>query len=1810
MPATFVDIPRVGEEIWRTYFPSGFMETEMLEGIHFVEINDAKHGCYLYKHLRVSEQDVAYRLFWDIYDALEFNSEIYTILRHLKMNLAQNFAELANDRAMSLGYSIATQVEVVVLELSQDHCTTDSRNENTENTPCFDIGNTMLSEGVPPSRPVYLRSAKTNTEINGRVLDSIYSLVTRDMLVNSSMYFHNNIIWSAVEFLLAADAISVIGPSSSMFSSLMLLARRRLDKSAFHYDGEMTLLEAEGILRPAKSTAVELLRHPIKWVFSLGKSQKPSMSWNMSLAAVKSARMADVVPVCLTDAGPDSELVQVLLKMGVRVLHHMPKWDEKSKVVLNQWRAKSERKWVFSFPKFADIRGMLMRIDIPIVGLLDRFVLYTDIDIIFQRAVNWETMLRNSTPLLFTERNITYAKPGTVGLPQFFAMSAELVQSSDREKMDTGVMLMNLVNLRKTHQDFVHFLFDDNNKTWRYSTSDPVRYKAYYRRKGKIVATLLPDTMNWKVFWDWDPSKKSDSDHSDPTIVHFHGPKCETGIQPFLSEGIVHHESFRSLLEQCISLDSKCFRYCREYEWLLFEAYKQTNLDPSRSVTQRNLQMPAHDIVHKLDWNHLDTIAPMLHAAQAAVERHRAETSLSAEAIILGPQRSADPQTAAAVVRHHSMQPVADVAIRGYRLLTTTDLQLLRQELWSERIFHIIEHQTYHQLANEQEACRFLAKGCRLCTCAYEFALHRESLLALRKSVQDSRHTNVRCGPRCDICLALFPDVAALTQHVQTEHRLAGLSFNIARDSIDSQAACGALCGTVRTSLAGLRRHITGGHCKFFNPQAAAEACSRAADLVHHLVTAHSRLWRQAQPLTALLTEVVVAKGTCVCNPTINALRSGHICVPLRQVAMIYCRIGQVPFMPVPITDTALQVMLSSTLPREIRFLMSHLFASRSFHDLWTRPEVLQKLRSECMLCGQAYPTALLCRHLSEAHCSGHSDGDLWVPSTVLRQEPSTAAESTPAEEAPHKRPRVSRRRSVSQQGSTAPADDENDSATGPQARAQLELAAKPRLFCPVLPAGTSRSLAQGMAKETQHWQEQRQQSPSTMTMPLRQHLVCWLLRELAARIKAVAESKQAEELHQKCLARKLILEDMSFPYLKWDANSKSLQVDQKKKLVQMSKIMQHVEELKEGFRDSTLVVRFQGLPTSSQTATFPWKLQLNLRTQRPYELLLALTHSAVWLLLGTSLKVHATTPSTLAKNLFAAPASSQGLWQGQDEITAVPEVRDLTFEDLQSLRRLASGLTLSNPSTWCYANTTLYGILWALLNQNTISKRFWGVHFGQLSQFLQRSDGATQHLEKELWFQELFECWGQAQAQQDCAEFVHTFLQWLSTTAIDMRWACRVEHEKQISTVDTSSASMPVFLQFTEELALHDACAFDQLLLAWQQAFGMQTAMLRTLRFAMENPRRLNNLSHIDHKSIGAKAGAALSCVKQWTMGALYQALGVAPSASKRTIRLAYLRLAKQLHPDVNKASGAEANFQKVREAYEVLSDDDRRRAYDRQLSPRSPRTYGNGARTWRGAQGRGDFQSVDEEARRVRQEHEELRRRAAAQFFVRCNYRGLSTPAFFPVPLMLSHQFNRMPAGLSSKRRKLVHLHRAIHTICMALNFWFHDGKWVGDEDLQREPNAEHVALFRRLAALVRSDGWAESFTLSKSGRKHPELIARLGELSNLLTAHGGGSCAYEKGYPGIEIQQHDSVPELTPFKDLDADRLQVFGCGRWDVIGLPSDDLILAYREPSPCKFGHWVHPNVGILPLKWQNWRSYGMITTCCACTIAIGRLGLW
>lgn len=80
------------------------------------------------------------------------------------------------------------------------------------------------------------------------------------------------------------------------------------------------------------------------------------------------------------------------------------------------------------------------------------------------------------------------------------------------------------------------------------------------------------------------------------------------------------------------------------------------------------------------------------------------------------------------------------------------------------------------------------------------------------------------------------------------------------------------------------------------------------------------------------------------------------------------------------------------------------------------------------------------------------------------------------------------------------------------------------------------------------------------------------------------------------------------------------------------------------------------------------------------------------------------------------------------------------------------------------------------------------------------------------------------------------------------------------------------------------------------------------------------------------------------------YKILGVDKTASKKDIKKAFRQLARQHHPDVNPDdSGAEERFKEINEAYEVLSDPEKRRKYDQ---------LGADWRRWQQTGGRpGDF-------------------------------------------------------------------------------------------------------------------------------------------------------------------------------------------------------------------------------------------------------------
>lgn len=62
-----------------------------------------------------------------------------------------------------------------------------------------------------------------------------------------------------------------------------------------------------------------------------------------------------------------------------------------------------------------------------------------------------------------------------------------------------------------------------------------------------------------------------------------------------------------------------------------------------------------------------------------------------------------------------------------------------------------------------------------------------------------------------------------------------------------------------------------------------------------------------------------------------------------------------------------------------------------------------------------------------------------------------------------------------------------------------------------------------------------------------------------------------------------------------------------------------------------------------------------------------------------------------------------------------------------------------------------------------------------------------------------------------------------------------------------------------------------------------------------------------------------------------LYEVLGISKTADEKTIKKAYRKLAKKYHPDMNPGDKtAEQKFKEATDAYNILSDPEKRKLYD----------------------------------------------------------------------------------------------------------------------------------------------------------------------------------------------------------------------------------------------------------------------------------------
>eukprot|EP00438_Fugacium_kawagutii_P008097 Skav222118 [mRNA] locus=scaffold1181:490907:492310:- [translate_table: standard] len=458
----------------------------------------------------------------------------------------------------------------------------------------FEVANVLLSEGITPTIPLYVATGLSRTELeewratsgvpsSTNNLFNVYTIVTHDMVSEmmisdgwTSNSKHHKMFWPAVNFLLGLNAEHFIGNSVSVFSGLLMQVRLHLGKKSIHYNGGGVPLQDTNQMNPSKKLAMPTFRTPIKWLFCIqrrtqqgqqgpGQSSQPDIALNMATVAIKSAlQKTSLIPVGVTLADPTSEFAAQMVSMGVRLIYHTPSWVDYVESTIRKWNGSSDRFAGGKKPShlLSDVDAMVgtfMRIDIPILGILDPFVFYADIDVIFQRDVTWQGLLGQHVKVMerndFARGMHQFGRPNEDGLPTYFSMSAEV--GMVKKPMNAGVMLLNMLSLRDTYDSFLAFIVDSGDITWEIGPGDQGALMTFYRQtNGTPSYSFLPLEFNWKAYWPKNP---------EAALVHFHGPKCESDILPYFKKGEVRNPLFQHLLRIC-GKKGNCRELCEKYK--------------------------------------------------------------------------------------------------------------------------------------------------------------------------------------------------------------------------------------------------------------------------------------------------------------------------------------------------------------------------------------------------------------------------------------------------------------------------------------------------------------------------------------------------------------------------------------------------------------------------------------------------------------------------------------------------------------------------------------------------------------------------------------------------------------------------------------------------------------------------------------------------------------------------------------------------------------------------------------------------------------------------------------------------------------------------------------------------------------------------------------------------------------------------------------------------------------------------------------------------------------------------------------------
>ena len=392
---------------------------------------------------------------------------------------------------------------------------------------------------------------------------------------------------------------------------------------------------------------------------------------------------------------------------------------------------------------------------------------------------------------------------------------------------------------------------------------------------------------------------------------------------------------------------------------------------------------------------------------------------------------------------------VSAIDPRGRSKAEAENFHVTTQPFW-DMLKDRVQQQAWQDIAAQPEVCQYLTHNCMACgmwtnRCQEmhgHYRLHHPDLTQgiFTKSAQITKlmpstspcmlcqtpfkrgHTckvatqmaalALHCLPlqcnqlSCDICAMEFETTAQLHAHLGASHEVSVHDWNPARDCLPESNRC-SHCGQVYATRAGLRRHITDGRCRFFNPlatntplnaaakwgtilqagkishdgltahqrlqltlncQLCGETYSRSNDLSAHLQQTHAQLWAQSGELVRFLLQTLAAGIGCICNPSTNDASRTHICNVIRQLSMIYLTSEQDLFIPWTFPEPDLRQAYRHLTPNAHVDMMLNVLIDKDYSHLWHAPTLLKLFRERCMICGIQFHPAALPMHLSAQH--------------------------------------------------------------------------------------------------------------------------------------------------------------------------------------------------------------------------------------------------------------------------------------------------------------------------------------------------------------------------------------------------------------------------------------------------------------------------------------------------------------------------------------------------------------------------------------------------------------------------------------------------------------------------------------------------------------------------------------------------------------------------------------------------------------------------------------------------------------------------